>query len=133
MENLIYVAPFGSLHVLLAGRASAANLALAGWLWELGGVVAAGPADTTADALTLAATFRPDVVLLDFHEPSIGHTVSLFKELEPAPKVFVLTHETSESMRHRCRAVHIDAVFHKTNELDQLSVALDALRPGVPL
>jgi DNA-binding NarL/FixJ family response regulator len=130
METITQFSTAPGLRVLLVGSPGDASLALTGWLWEQGGLVVVGPAASTPAALELAVDFRPDVVLLDFHGWAgfVGPVISLFKELAPAPQVFVLTYETSNATRRHCQAAQADAVFHKTAELDPLKTALDALR-----
>ena len=122
-----------SLRVLLAGRPGAASSALAAWVSDQSGVTVAGPAATTAEAPALAATFRPHVVLLDFHGLSIStaRTVSALKKLSPAPLVIVLTHDGSEAMRRRCREANVDAVFDKTTELEAVALLLKDTRKSL--
>ena len=114
------------LRVLLAGAVTESSAALANWLGEQDGVHVTGSGRTTAETLALATVVRPDVVLLDFHDQPVatGYTVALFKELTPAPAVFVLTHDGSPAMRRRCLMARVDAVFDKTAELDALRSAL---------
>jgi len=122
------------LRVLLVGCAGAANVTLSAWLSELEKMLdVAGPAETTAVALALAASFKPDVVLLDFHglPISIRYTVSLLKELSPSPLVLVLTHDASATMRRRCRDAHVDAVFDKTTELEMVTTLLEQTRKSL--
>lgn len=118
--------PSRFLRVLLAGAVTDASSAFATWLGEQEGVHVTGSGRNTAETLALATVVRPDVVLLDFHDlpVSAGYTVALFKELTPAPAVFVLTHDGSSAMRRRCLQARVDAVFDKTAELDALRAAL---------
>jgi DNA-binding NarL/FixJ family response regulator len=118
------------LRVLLVGDAGPANVALSAWLGEREMLEVAGPVATTAEALALAASFKPDVTLLDFHglPASTGYTVSLFKGLSPPPLVFVLTHDASETMRRRCNEARVDAVFDKTTELETVATVLEQTR-----
>jgi len=116
------------LRVLLVGHVGAASVALSTWLSEREKRLdVAGPAETTAAALALAARFKPDVVLLDFHglPVSISYIVSLLKELSPSPPVVVLTHDASDTMRRRCREARVDAVFDKTTELEAVAALLE--------
>jgi DNA-binding NarL/FixJ family response regulator len=118
------------LQVLLVGTAGAASRALATWLSERTPLDLAGPAKSTTETLTLAARFRPDVILLDFHglPASIEGTVSFFKELSPPPLVLVLTHDASDTMRRRCHAANVDAVFDKTTDLEAIAALLERTR-----
>jgi DNA-binding NarL/FixJ family response regulator len=110
------------LRVLVVDGGRPASVALADWLRGHAGMEVRGPAASLAAGLALAATFRPQVVLLDFHglPVSVGYMVALFKELAPPPLAFVLTHEASAAMRRRCAAARVDAVFDKTAELEAL-------------
>jgi DNA-binding NarL/FixJ family response regulator len=121
------------LRVLLVGDAGPANVALSAWLSEREMIEVAGPAATMAAALALAASFKPDVTLLDFHglPISTGCTVSMFKGLSPAPLVFVLTHDASGTMRRRCREARVDAVFDKTIELEAVAAVLEQTRKSL--
>lgn len=114
------------LHVLLVGPCGAASEALEAWLAENSRVWIEGSFASTAEALALAFNAHPDVVLLDFHglPVSVAYTVTLFKQLLPAPAIFVLTHDASPSMRRRCASAGVDRVFDKTTELDALGAAL---------
>ncbi|MEO5961311.1 MAG: hypothetical protein ABIR80_19555 [Opitutaceae bacterium] len=117
------------LRVLVADGGRPASVALADWLREQTGIEIQGPISPLAATIALAAKFRPHVVLLDFHglPVSVGYTVALLKEFEPAPAVFVLTHEASDAMRRRCREARVDAVFDKTTELESLARSLTGL------
>jgi DNA-binding NarL/FixJ family response regulator len=115
------------LRVLLAGRPGPASDALAAWVSDQSGATVPTFAATTVEALALAETFQPHVVLLDFHGLSVStvHTVSLLKKLSPPPLVIVLTHDGSDAMRRRCREACVDAVFDKTNELEAVATLLE--------
>ncbi|MEO6568192.1 MAG: response regulator [Opitutaceae bacterium] len=115
------------LRVLLIGNPGAASAALSAWLGEHELLDIAGPATTTLAAVVLAASFKPEVVLLDFHghPMSTTYTVSLLKDLSPVPLVFLLTHDASAAMRRRCLAAGVDAVFDKTTELEALAAQLE--------
>ena len=131
MNPLLHSAVSPRLRVLLVGSEGAANFTLSAWLSELEKMLdVAGPTKTTAAALAVAAGFKPDVVLLDFHgfPISIGYTVSLLKELSPPPLVLVLTHDASATMRRRCREARVDAVFDKTSELEMVAALLEQTR-----
>jgi chemotaxis response regulator CheB len=121
------------LRVLLIGHASAASSALSAWLGARNLLDVAGPAPTTVAAIVLAASFKPDVVLLDFHglPISTGYTVSLLKDLSPTPLVLVLTHDASDAMRRRCREIGVDAVFDKTAELESVAGWLEQTRTSL--
>ena len=122
------------LRVLLVGHAGTASVALSAWLSEREKLLdVAGPAETTAAAVTLAASFEPDVVLLDFHglPASISYTVSLLKDLSPSPLVLVLTHDASAIMRQRCHEARVDAVFDKTTELETVAALLEQTRKSI--
>ena len=118
-----------STRVLLAGSTTESSSSLASWLAEQAGIEVTPSGRTTAETLALATVVRPDVILLDFHGlvVSTGSAVALFKELTPAPAVFVLTHDASPAMRRRCLAAGVDAVFDKTAELEALRTALGQL------
>jgi DNA-binding NarL/FixJ family response regulator len=120
------------LRVLLIGNPGAASVALSTWLGERE-LDLAGPATTTVAAVVLAASFKPDVILLDFHglPVSIAYTVSLLKELSPAPLVLVLTHDASAAMRRRCLAAGVDAVFDKTTQLEEVAAVLEQTRQSI--
>jgi two-component system, OmpR family, response regulator len=121
------------LRVLLFGDPSDANRSLSALLGERELIDIAGPATTTTAAVVLADNFKPDVVLLDFHglPVSTGYTVSLLKDLSPAPLVIVLTHDGSAAMRRRCREMGVDAVFDKTTELEAVARWLENTRTAI--
>ena len=123
------------LRVLLVGHAGAAARALAAWLGERKALDLAGPAKTTAATFALAARFKPDAVLLDFHglPIAIDRTVARFKEFSPPPLVLVLTHDASETMRRRCRAACVDAVFDKTADLESVASLLKRTRKSIAM
>ena len=119
------------IRALLAGSLTGSSAPLAQWLSEQDGVEVTGSGRTTAETLALATVVRPDVILLDFHGLiiSTGSAVALFKELTPAPAVFVLTHDASPAMRRRCLGAGVDAIFDKTADLESLREALLQLSP----
>jgi DNA-binding NarL/FixJ family response regulator len=121
------------LRVLLVGKTGAAGHALAAWLGERKALELAGPKKTIAAALSFAAEFRPDAVLLDFHgqSTSIAATVLCFKEFLPPPLVLVLTHDASSAMRRRCHEAQVDAVFDKTAELELVAALLKRARKTI--
>lgn len=114
------------LRVLVINGGNRASVAFIAWLRDEVICEVQGPALTTDAAITLAVEFKPHVVLLDFEglPGSVNYTVALLKELAPAPRVFVLTHDASEAMRRRAREAGVAQVFDKTTQLEELVTAL---------
>jgi DNA-binding response OmpR family regulator len=72
-------------------------------------------ADDAAPALQLAATLRPDIVVVDFNMPTCGLAVVQKMKDACGDNVFVavLTGDDHEDMRSRCLAAGADAVLIK--------------------
>lgn len=122
------------LRGLIVSTNDAGNAPLAAWLRDQGGFNVTGPAMTLPQALALSASLKPNVVLLDVHALPIytGYIVKLFKQLSPAPTLYVLTHDDSDVMKRRCATLGADGVFHKTAELEALRDRLGDLAAALP-
>jgi DNA-binding response OmpR family regulator len=119
------------LRVLLFSSTGRASTAFTAWLLEQQNLVLATHPGGDSTAFDLAMQFRPHAVLVDLHELPVSPVglVARVKTLHPMPRVLVLTHEPSATLRRRCREAGADGVFDKTAELAALRAALAALLP----
>ncbi|HEY5995570.1 MAG TPA: response regulator transcription factor [Candidatus Deferrimicrobiaceae bacterium] len=96
------------------------------------GIVVAGTAKDGAEALSLASSLRPDVLILDLSMPDIdGFEVARrIRELGLGVKVLVLSmHKDSGSIR-RALDLGVDGYILKEEAFDDLARAIEVVRAG---
>jgi DNA-binding NarL/FixJ family response regulator len=99
---------------------------LARYLKTMPDVTVVGTACSAEEALLEAACLSPDVVLMDLCIPGfLGSEATLrMKRWERAPRVVLLSGQTSTSLRHAARAAGADAFVEKAALLENLREAL---------
>lgn len=98
-------------------------------LSEAGGLTVVGAARDGNEALALATSLKPDVVLLDLHLPDISGFVVL-RELRrghPDLPVVVFTTDPSPFHRDRCFALGADAFLDKSQDIERVADVTRAL------
>jgi DNA-binding NarL/FixJ family response regulator len=94
------------------------------------GIVVVGEAGDAPAALALAASQRPDIVLLDLRLPSVDG-ITLIEPLRAAgPRVLVLTSATEPSVATRAVRAGAVGVLYKDIDPDALVRAIRAVRDG---
>ncbi len=76
---------------------------------------------------------RPDVVILDIRMPG-GSGIDVLrqlKELNPAPKVIMLTNFGYVQYRKKCQEAGADFFLDKSTEFEQIPLALEQVRQGL--
>lgn len=94
-------------------------------------VVEAGQAESGRE---LTRKLKPDVIIIDVQMRS-GRGIELLqdmKQVDPTPRIIVLTNEAYPEIRSRCLAAGADYFFDKSTEYQQMVSMLDdiSLRPG---
>jgi DNA-binding NarL/FixJ family response regulator len=87
------------------------------------GVEVVGSAPTATEALALAATLSPDVVLLDFRLPDLDGAVAAaeFREHHPNTAIVCLTAEATPEERDAVLAAGAVALVEKGVPIDELA------------
>ncbi len=87
----------------------------------------AGIAQSGAQAISLARTSRPDVILLDYHLPGYdaADLIPRLRSLSPGARIVVLTSDSSDGTLVRGLRAGVEGYLTKERALDDV---LDALR-----
>lgn len=93
----------------------------------LDGYEVAGIAQSGAQAISIARTARPDVILLDYHLPGYdaADLIPRLRQLSPGVRIVVLTSDTSDATLVRGLRAGVEGYLTKERALDDV---LDALR-----
>ena len=94
------------------------------------GIVVAGEAGDGPTAVSLAASLRPDIVLLDLRLPGIDGTALIEPLRAAGPRVLVLTSATEPSVAARAVRAGAAGVLYKDIDPDALVRAIRAVRDG---
>ncbi|HGM5580562.1 TPA: response regulator [Pseudomonas putida] len=91
-----------------------------------------GESGNGIEAVQLARQLAPNVVILDIGLPGLDgmEVIKRLQLLDPAPKIMVLTGQSSELYVRRCLDAGISAFVNKDEDLDALLFALKALAKG---
>ncbi|MBF8743352.1 MULTISPECIES: response regulator transcription factor [Pseudomonas] len=91
-----------------------------------------GQTDNGIDAVRLARECIPDLVLLDIILPGLDglQVLARTREIQPPPKVLVLTSQTADFFSLRCLKAGASGFLCKSDDLGELSKAVRALRSG---
>ncbi len=101
--------------------------ALGSVIRSLEGYEVVGVAQSGAQAISVARTSRPDVILLDHHLPGYdaAELVPRLRALSPSARIVILTSDTSEATLVKDLRAGVDGYLTKERALDDV---LDALR-----
>jgi len=93
----------------------------------LEGYEVAGIAQSGAQAISIARTARPDIVLLDYHLPGYdaADLIPRLRQLSPGVRIVILTSDTSDATLVRGLRAGVEGYLTKERALDDV---LDALR-----
>ena len=94
------------------------------------GIVVAGEAGDGPTALSLAASLRPDIVLLDLRLPGIDGSALIEPLRAAGPRVLVLTSATEPAVAARAVRAGAAGVLYKDIDPDALVRAIRAVRDG---
>ncbi len=104
--------------------------ALGSVIRTLEGYEVAGIAQSGAQAISIAGTAHPDVILLDYHLPGYdaADLVPRLRALSPGAKIVILTSDTSDGTLVRGLRAGVEGYLTKERALDDV---LEALRTVV--
>jgi DNA-binding NarL/FixJ family response regulator len=94
------------------------------------GIVVAGEAGDGPAALSLAASLRPDIVLLDLRLPGLDGSTLIEPLCASGPRVLVLTSATEPSVATRAVRAGAVGVLYKDIDPDALVRAIRAVKDG---
>ena len=102
---------------------------LAEILNEVNGVKQVGTAASAGAGLTLAASTKPLLVILDIRMPDMCgiEILEKIKMIKPAPVIAVLTNYPHPSYRSRCLELGADYFFDKSSEFDKIKYIMKEL------
>jgi len=91
-----------------------------------------GEVDNGSEVAQRARDLRPDVVVLDIGLPGLDgmEVIKRLQQLEPAPKIMVLTGQATDLYVRRCLDAGIGAFVTKGEDLEAVVFALKALIKG---
>ncbi|MFJ4395133.1 response regulator [Pseudomonas sp. NPDC089395] len=91
-----------------------------------------GEVGNGSEVAQVARELRPDVVILDIGLPGLDgmEVIKRLQQLEPTPKIMVLTGQASDLYVRRCLDAGIGAFVTKDEDHDALIFALKALVKG---
>jgi len=91
-----------------------------------------GEVGNGSEVAQVARELRPDVVILDIGLPGLDgmEVIKRLQQLEPTPKIMVLTGQSSDLYVRRCLDAGIGAFVTKDEDHDALIFALKALVKG---
>lgn len=103
-----------------------------GMLLQRGDIEVVGETGNGLDAVQLAKSLRPDIVILDISIPKLDglEVISRLRLMDFHVKVLVLTSQSAASFSARCREAGASGFITKTEELSDLLDAIKAIRAG---
>jgi two-component system NarL family response regulator len=106
--------------------------ALGSVIRQLPGYEVVGIAQSGAQAVSIARTASPDVILLDYHLPGYdaADLIPRLRQLSPAARIVVLTSDTSDATLMRGLRAGVDGYLTKERALDDVLEALRAVAAG---
>jgi DNA-binding NarL/FixJ family response regulator len=98
----------------------------------LDGYEVAGIAQSGAQAISIARTARPDVILLDYHLPGYdaADLIPRLRQLSPGVRIVVLTSDTSDATLVRGLRAGVEGYITKERALDDVLEALRTVAAG---
>lgn len=103
-----------------------------GMLLQRGDIEVVGETGNGLDAVQLAKTLRPDIVILDISIPKLDglEVIARLRLLDFPIKVLVLTSQSAASFSARSRQAVASGFIAKSEELSDLLDAIKAIRAG---
>lgn len=105
-----------------------------GYLEQDPGIVVVGATESGADAIEMAQTLRPDVVVLDLRLPDISglEVARQLRVLVPEVKILVLTGYDSLAYRRFLKGIGVPGYLDKSAGGNELVAAVHTLNGGLP-
>ena len=106
--------------------------ALGSVIRQLEGYEVVGIAQSGAQAVSIARTARPDVILLDYHLPGYdaADLIPRLRQLSPEARIVVLTSDTTDATLMRGLRAGVDGYLTKERALDDVLDALSKVAAG---
>jgi DNA-binding NarL/FixJ family response regulator len=122
-----------TLKVFVVDDSSIVRDRLVAMVSALPGITTVGQAQDASEAIEGIHWTQPDVVILDIHMPGRNGIDVLYqlKEMQPAPKVIMLTNYAYQQYRKKCEQAGADFFFDKSTEFDQIPQALEQVNRGL--
>jgi two-component system response regulator EvgA len=91
-----------------------------------------GKAANGADAVQMAKTLNPDLIILDIAIPVLNglEVISRIRTFGSESKILVLTSQAATSIAARCRLAGASGFVEKTEDMNELLDAIRAIRAG---
>lgn len=118
------------MRIVIADDSDVVRQRLTRMLNDLEGVEVVGQADDTPAAMEMVEKLIPDVAVLDIRMPagSGADLVREIKQLNPAPKIIVLTSFPYPEVREKCMNGGADFFFDKSNEFQKVVSVIRSMR-----
>lgn len=119
------------MKILIADHSPIVRERLINLLADLKGVEIAGQAERPAEAKDLAERLKPDVAILDLQIfiSREADVVLGIKNVDPTPKVIILTNEPYPEIRNMCFDRGADYFFDKSAEFEKMVSLLRSMAP----
>jgi DNA-binding NarL/FixJ family response regulator len=120
------------MRIVIVDDSVVIRLRLMRLLSGLDGIEIVGQADDVPAAKELVKKLKPDVAILDIRMPSGSGAdlVQELKQLNPAPKVIMLTNYPYPENRKKCMDLGADFFFDKSTEFQEVVGVLRSMAPG---
>jgi len=120
------------MRIVIVDDSVVIRLRLMRLLSGLDGIEIVGQADDVPAAKELVKKLKPDVAILDIRMPSGSGAdlVQELKQLNPAPKVIMLTNYPYPENRKKCMDLGADFFFDKSTEFQEVVGVLRSMAAG---
>lgn len=114
------------MRVLVVDDAALVRVRLVERLTEASGVTVVGAAADGNEAVALARSLGPDVVVLDLNLPGLSglEVLAVLKAQPNPPMVIVMTNHAHDHYRKECLSAGADFFFDKSTEFDRVADAV---------
>ena len=120
------------IRILLADDHALVRAGIRALVQRVSGLTVVGEADNGREALRLAKSLNPDVVLMDISMPELNGLDAIARMLQYDPKIAVIVLSMHESREHVTRALQAGACGYvlKNAAVDELEKAIRAVARG---
>lgn len=120
------------MRIVIADDSAVVRQRLVRLITDLDGVEVVGQAADVPEARDMVQALRPDVAILDIRMPSGSGAdlVTGIKQLNPAPKVIMLSNYALPENRKKCMDRGADFFFDKSTEFQKVVSVLKRMQAG---